>query len=221
MEDLVNYVENASALKPSNLRLSLGWAVQNSWNSGLRRDHSFVCEQSEQGMLAKGCHVLVRAWLCEPSCCLSIRVEGVVWVVHGFLLQGLRQGDSVRRGCLDNKQTCRHPARYWGTGERWYHWEVQMLGSSVLFFLISSHNFLWFLKSNFSRLNLFPLKASPLASFFLSNESLLLPFFFQFSFIYSRSREFDVLPSKIKKCSLPGQVVQVLVCGFSLYTRGG
>jgi hypothetical protein len=52
----------------------------------------------------------------------------------------------------------------------------------------------WFLKSNFFRLNLFPLKASPLASFFLSNEPLLLPFFFQIFFIYSRSREFAISP---------------------------
>jgi len=155
MKNPVNYVENASALKPSNLRLSLGWAVH-SWNSGLRRDHSFVCEQSERGMLAKGCHVLVRAWSCEPSCCLSMRVEGVVWVVHGFLLRGLRQGDSVRRGCLHNKQTCRHPARCWGTGERWYHWEVQILGSFVHFFLISSRNFLGFLNPTFSAWTFFP-----------------------------------------------------------------
>ena len=43
----------------------------------------------------------------------------------------------------------------------------------------------------------FPPKASLLASFFLSNQPLLLPFFFQISFTFSRSREFAISPSSM------------------------
>ena len=61
------------------------------------------------------------------------------------------------------------------------------------------HVVMWscgFLGSNYFRLNLLPLKASPLATFFPSNRPGLscCPFFFQFSFIFSRSREFAISP---------------------------
>jgi hypothetical protein len=52
---------------------------------------------------------------------------------------------------------------------------------------------------NFFRLNLFPLKASPLASFSLSNQTLLLPFFFQFpKFSHVVGSLLSIIPSKSK-----------------------
>ena len=53
--------------------------------------------------------------------------------------------------------------------------ELQTRAFPAAVFINTSCDFFWF---NFFRLNLFPLKASPLASFFLSNQPLLLPFFF-------------------------------------------
>ena len=75
----------------------------------------------------------------------------------------------------------------------------------------------WRNKKAFSAWTFF-LKASPIASFFPSNRSLLLPFFFQFSFIFSRSREFAILFA-LKAAVIPASLALFMFFFYACASR--
>jgi len=107
-------VENASVLEPKTM--SYGWAVQNSWNSGVKSRGeailSFVtrafCKRLSCNGWAEPYNVNIKPWYC----CLSLKALRVDEVVLGFLLQGLGQG-------LDDKQSYMHPVKCGGAKGWW------------------------------------------------------------------------------------------------------